>query len=108
VEEAAVADRVIDAGEVLKHHPSRANGEVPDLRVALLAIRKTDGPAAGREAGAGPAARELVEVGSPGQGDGVTSGFLAAAPSVANAEDSWMRYLIAHWLNISGKCSASV
>src|SRR6187397_892466 len=43
VEEAATRNALVDAHEVLRHHASGAEVEVPDLAVAHLALGETDG-----------------------------------------------------------------
>ena len=50
--ERSIGNRLADAGEFLAHHAAGADVQVPDFRIAHLAVWQPDIPAAGIEEGA--------------------------------------------------------
>ncbi len=65
VEERPVRDRAVDARERLQHEPAGADGEMPDLGVALLTRREPDRLAARLHERVRPARLERIELGRP-------------------------------------------
>ena len=84
--EAAVRDRPVDAGERLIDEPPRADGEVSDFRVALLAGRQSHRLTAGIDRRVRAPALERVELGGACRGNGVAVRIQAVSPAVEDDE----------------------
>ncbi len=87
LEEAAVRDRSVDALEVLIEHPTGADRQMPDLRVAHLSGRQADRLAGRLEPSMGVLRPEPVEHGRARQLDRVPRSRRSAAPAVEDDED---------------------
>jgi hypothetical protein len=83
---AAVLDRIPDAGQVLRHHPARADVEVSNLGVAHLPLRQADVPSGGAQKGMRARAPEFIEGGRARLPDGVVDWVLPPTPSVEDHE----------------------
>jgi hypothetical protein len=85
-EKGAALDRHVDARDFLIDHPSRADVEMADLRVAHLLGGQADSGLRGVNGGMWIGVPQLVPVGLAGEGDGIVGAGLAAAESVQNHE----------------------
>ena len=82
LEEAAVRDRVVDADQVLLDDRARAEVQVPDLRVAHLAVGQADRAPGGLQLRVRIALPERVEHRRVRQRDGVAGARRREAPAV--------------------------
>ncbi len=85
-EEGAVADRRVHALQVLEEDAPGADREVPDLRVAHLAVGQADRLPGGTELRRRIPAAEIVEDGRARQLDGVPGPGGSEAPAVEDDE----------------------
>ena len=83
----AVRDRPVHALEVLQQDPARSDREVPDLRVAHLAVRQADGLPGRRERRVRIASPERVEDGRVGLVDRISGPGRRKSPAVEDDED---------------------
>ena len=83
----AVRDRPVHALEVLQQDAARSDREVPDLRVAHLAVRQADGLSRRRERRVRVAGPERVEDGRVGQVDRISGPGRRQSPAVEDDED---------------------
>src|SRR5579859_325509 len=82
LEERAIMDRRGDTGKLLKHALARADVQMAHFRVAHLAFGQTHCRATGGKPGMGIGARELVDMGSLRQRDGIGVRAGVDAPAV--------------------------
>ena len=87
LEELAVLDHQIDAGDVHVHDASGAYVEMADFAVAHLPIRQADVLAAGMNQGIRIFAEQAVVIGFAGQRDGISFGFGTVSPAIEDDED---------------------
>ena len=94
VEEGAVRDGVVDQHQVLANDTTRAQGDVPHLGVAHLAVRQTHGPARGLQGSVGIEGEVAIQLGRARQGDGVVGLGGVDPEAVENDEqDGSARYI---------------
>ena len=85
--ETSVLDGAIDPGEILIDDPARADVEVTDLRVALLAGGQSDRLPCGGKRRVRPARPERVPVWLVGGGDRVAGRFRPITPAIDDDQD---------------------
>ena len=94
-EERTVVDRGVDAHEVLEQDATRSDREVPDLRVAHLALRQPDGLARRLQRGTRVLRPEPVEDGCLGELDRVSRPRRSETPAVEDDERDERRHAAA-------------
>ena len=104
LEDLAARDGTVHALEILVEDPSRADGQVADLRVPHLARRQPDRLARGLESRMRILPPEPIEHGSVGELDGVARPGRRAAPAV---EDDERDYREGHAWTIAANDSTS-
>src|SRR5690606_26232034 len=87
VEEAAVLDRRVDAGQVLVDDASGTDVHMPDFGIAHLPVRQADVAALGVHQGGRVFGQQPPPVGHVGQGDGVVVGVVAVSPAIEDQQD---------------------
>src|SRR5262245_35231449 len=80
--ERPIADRVVDANQVLHDDAPSAKVEVPDLAVSHLPLRETDGEAGRVQQGTRASSDEGVPSGSRSEGDSVSFPLRPVTPAV--------------------------
>ena len=85
--DAAVSDGLADAHQLLADDPTRADGEVADLRVAHLVVGQTHGAAAGFDQGVGVGMPEGVHHRCAGCTNGVVLALRGVAPAIENGQN---------------------
>ena len=71
----AVVDRIVDARQVLRHHPAGADIHVADFGIAHLPVGQADGAAGGLQQGVRALGQHAFEIGGMGRGDRVVGLF---------------------------------
>jgi hypothetical protein len=87
LEERAVGDRGVDPGQVLEHRPPGSEIQVPNLGVAHLPGRQTDGVGRCPERGVGPGGKERSPVRHVRRGDRVRTWIAADPEAVEDDQD---------------------
>ena len=88
LKEGAVLNGLGDPGQILEHHPARADVGVTHLGVAHLPLRQAHVHAGGRQLAAGVLGKDLVQVGGTGGGNGVAGLVAPQAKTVHDNEGS--------------------